>query len=123
LILASIVPLEFLHFWGRFKSSFHRIVRSLAGTNIYIKQRAIVFGHWDWVVGIPMMIPVVYVAGCTLLACIAPIASPALKVAVVMGLTAMTHCSFQFYKSLPFDAFRVGRCYFKSIGLGYFIKA
>lgn len=89
---------------------------------INFKQRAIVFGHWDWIIGIPMMIPVAYVAGCALLACVGPITSAVLKVSVVMSLLALTHGSYQLYKSLSFDAFRVGRRYFKPNKLGYFIK-
>jgi hypothetical protein len=93
-----------------------------AGT-INFKRRAIIYGHWDWVVGIFMMIPIAYAAVGTLLVCFAPIALSFWKVAFVSGMTAATYFAFGIYKSLSFDVFKVGRRYFKPHGWRYFIRS
>lgn len=90
---------------------------------INFKRRAIIYGHWDWVAGIFMMIPIMYAIAGTLLACLTPFDSLIWKVAFVSGMTATTCFAFGIYKSLSFDVFKVGRRYFKPRGLRYFIKA
>lgn len=114
--------------WCHLQFQRYRIARGDApflvwsGT-VNFKRRAIVFGHWDWIAGIFMMMPIAFAAMCTVL--VALCASPwSLSLGMcIFGFTFATCQVFQFYKAVSFDTFRIGKRYFKPEGWRYVFAA
>jgi hypothetical protein len=77
------------------------------------------FGHWDWIIGACMM-PMISIVFLTALAVAeSPKVSLELKL-IFAPLYFLIGCvTFDFYKAVTFDLFRVGLRYFKPDGWRY----
>lgn len=80
---------------------------------INLRSRTLVFGHWDWIVGVVMMYPVLLLFVCAWCVALSTSASPALRAAFTTLYLAAGCAAFCFYKSNTFDVFRVGLRYFR----------
>lgn len=86
---------------------------------VNIRRRRIVFGHWDWILGIVMMFLILLQFGYAILFALVPNAPPLLKAVLTTGYWAMGCGAFSFYKSSTFDVFRIGLRYFRPNGWRY----
>lgn len=86
---------------------------------INLRHRTIVFGHWDWIFGIFMMLPALEFFLLALISALSSNTLSILRAMLTMVFLAISWGIYDFFISNNFRVFRVGSRYFKPHGWRY----
>ena len=86
---------------------------------INVNKQRVMFGHWDWIGGVFLMVPVCFLGLMGIATCLCEsLPLLARSICATIYLVEVIFL-FEFYKAQSFDVYKIGSKYFKAQGWGF----